>query len=394
MRPFPTKRPIHWVLPGLIVLCAVAQAQESQPVPALRQSFDISAPQAPTPVPLQGKTQFTYELHLTNFSDDTLSVKRVRVVDPAGGILADFAGDALDKRLTPVSGPKGAIAPGQRAVLFVEADVPSTAVPGALRHVVDYGVAGSNAVFTTEGGVLKVETAPPVMLGPPLAGGPWAAVHDPSWPRGHRRVFYTIDGRARLPGRYAIDFIRLDAQGRTSAGDVDKTSEAFGYGDDVLAVADGVIIGLRNDMAESALISRNPPHPLGEGAGNYIALRLQGGQIAFYEHLRPGSVRVRIGMRVRRGQVLGALGFTGDTTGPHLHFHLAGANSLLGAEGVPFVFDRFTLLGRVDDMARFGKEHWQATKDLASDRRREWPGFNTVLSFDTGESLSPRTTRR
>ncbi len=241
---------------------------------------------------------------------------------------------------------------------------------------------------------MEVSTVPPVILGPPLAGGPWAAVHDPSWPRGHRRVFYTIDGRARLPGRYAIDFIRLDSQGRITAGDPDRTGEAFGYGDAVLAVADGVIVGLRNDVAESAQISRNPPHPLGEGAGNYIALRLQGGQIAFYEHLRPGSTHVRMGERVRRGQVLGALGFTGDTTGPHLHFHLAEANSLLGAEGVPFIFDRFTLLGRVENMAQFGKAPWRVVKGVSPDRRREWPGFNTVLSFDTGKALSPRTRRR
>jgi murein DD-endopeptidase len=391
MRPFPIKRLIHWLVPGFLSLCAVAMAQD-RPTPGLRQSFDLSVPQAPTPVPLQGKAQLTYELHFTNFSDDALAVKRVRVVDPAGKILADFAGDALGQRLTLVSG-KGPIAPGQRAVLFVETDVPLTAVPGVLRHIVDYGMAGGNATFTTESPALKVESAPPVMLGPPLAGGPWAAVHDPSWPRGHRRVFYTIDGRARLPGRYAIDFIRLDSQGHTTAGDTDRTSDAFGYGDNVLAVADGVIVGVRNDMAESAQISRNPAHPLGEGAGNYVALRLQGGQIAFYEHLRPDSVRVRAGERVRRGQVIGALGFTGDTTGPHLHFHLAKTNSLLGAEGIPFVFDHFTLLGRIDDMAQFGKGPWHATKDVAPERRREWPGFNTVLSFDAGESLSPATTR-
>jgi hypothetical protein len=392
MRPFPIRRLTHWLAPGLLTLCAAAMAQD-RPTPGLRQSFDLSVPQAPTPVPLQGKAQLTYELHFTNFSDDALAVKRVRVVDPAGKILADFAGHALGQQLTLVSG-KGAIAPGQRAVLFVEMDVPLTAVPGILRHIVDYGMAGGNATFTTENPALKVESAPPVMLGPPLAGGPWAAVHDPSWPRGHRRVFYTIDGRARLPGRYAIDFIRLDSQGHTTAGDADRTSDAFGYGDKVLAVADGVIVGVRNDMAESAQISRNPAHPLGEGAGNYIALRLQGGQIAFYEHLRPGSVRVRAGERVRRGQVIGALGFTGDTTGPHLHFHLAEADSLLGAEGVPFVFDRFTLLGRIDDMTQFGKGPWHASKDFAPDRRREWPGFNTVLSFEAGESLSPATTRR
>ncbi|MES2451097.1 MAG: M23 family metallopeptidase [Pseudomonadota bacterium] len=388
-------RPIHWLLlPGLALLSAFGQAQEEAPATIARQSFDVTVPQAPTPVRMLGRAQLTYEIHLTNFSDSPLTVKRVRIVDPADRIVADVAGEALERRLTRVSGPGRAVAPGYRSILFVETDLQPGNVPRSLRPVIDYKVAGDDRLFRTEAPWQEIRAASPVVLGPPLAGGPWAAVHDPSWQRGHRRVFYTIDGRARLPGRYAIDFIKLDLQGRTTTGDADRTGDAFGYGDDVLAVADGEIVGMRDDVAESPLISRNPAHPLGEGAGNYVALRLRNGQVAFYEHLRPGNVRVRPGERVRQGQVIGTLGFTGDTTGPHLHFHLADANSLLGAEGVPFVFDRFTLLGRIDDMAQFGKAPWHAPMDLTPERRREWPGFNTVLAFGTVESLKPRQTRR
>ncbi len=133
-------RPIRRLLLGLAILCTTAQAQQSPP--ALRQSFDISVPRVPTPVPLQGGTLLTYEVHLTNFSDDTLSVKRVRVLDPAGTILADFSGEALEGRMAMVAGRAGGIAPGRRAVLFVELDLPSSAPSGSLRHVVDYGVTG------------------------------------------------------------------------------------------------------------------------------------------------------------------------------------------------------------------------------------------------------------
>lgn len=388
-------RPIHWpLLPGLALLSAVGQAREEPPAAVLRQSFDVTVPQAPTPVKILGKAELTYEIHLTNFSDSPLTVKRIRILDRANKTLAEFAGETLDRRLAGVSGPGGSVAPGSRSVLFVETDLQPGGVPRAFRPIIDYKVAGDDRIFRTEAPWQEINAASPVILGPPLAGGPWAAVHDPSWQRGHRRVFYTIDGRARLPGRYAIDFVKLDQQGRTTAGDADRTGDAFGYGDDVLAVADGEIVGMRDDVDESALISRNPAHPLGEGAGNHVALRLGNGQVAFYEHLRPGNVRVRLGDRVRQGQVIGRLGFTGDTTGPHLHFHLADANSLLGAEGIPFVFDRFALLGRIDDMAQFGKAPWHPPKDLTPERLREWPGFNIVLAFGTVESLKPRQTRR
>jgi hypothetical protein len=305
-------------------------------------------------------------------------------------MLADFNSEQLGQRLTLVAGGRGAIAPGSSATLFVELNLARPATPGTLRHQIDFGVSGSDAISSIKDVAIEVRTRPPLVLGPPLAGGPWGAVHDPAWPRGHRRVYYTIDGRARLPGRYAIDFVKLDGRGHTTSGDPDSPGEAFGYGDPVLAVADGVIVGQRGDMAESARISGNVAHSLGEGAGNYVALRLAGGQVAFYEHLRPGSVRVKSGQRVRRGEVLGALGFSGDTTGPHLHFHLAASNSLLDAEGVPFVFDRFTQFGRIDDMARFGKQRWTETPDLAPARLREWPGYNAVLAFAAGKSAGTR----
>lgn len=372
------KRSILFLLWVLTAFRAAAQ----QPAP-LRESFDLIVPQTPMRVPVEGDHQISYELHLTNFSGQPLTIRAIRIADPRDGrIVASFAGDALDRRLALVSGGRGPIPPGQRAILYVEIDGPA---PGDLIHRIDYLGHDSDTVLHMAGARLTVPATRPVTLGPPLAGGPWAAVHDPSWPRGHRRVSYTIDGRVRIPGRYAIDFVRLDDAGRITTGDPDSARDALGYGATVLAVADGTIVGLRDDVPESALISRNPDHPLGEGAGNYIALRLTGGQIAFYEHLRPGSLLVRAGDKVRRGQPIGALGFTGDTTGPHLHFHLADGNSLLGAEGIPFTFDRFALLGGFHDIAQLGKEPWQPST-LAPDRRQEWPGFNRVVAFASAPS--------
>src|SRR3546814_3208759 len=93
-------------------------------------------------------------------------------------------------------------------------------------------------------------------------------------------------------------------------------------------------------MVESATISAHPENALGDATGNYVALDLGDGRHAFYEHLKPGSIRVVPGQRVRRGEVIAELGFTGDSTGPHLHFHVADAPSPLGAEGLPFEIDR------------------------------------------------------
>jgi len=64
-----------------------------------------------------------------------------------------------------------------------------------------------------------------------------------------------------------------------------------------------------------------------------VILDIGGGNFAFYAHLQPGSLRVKLGDKVRAGQVIGLVGNTGNSTEPHLHFHISNATSPLGSGG-------------------------------------------------------------
>jgi hypothetical protein len=342
----------------------------------------------PTPVVVDGEQRVVYELHLTNFSADPLTPVTLEVHGgPRGEVLLALPSDELARLLSPlgaagVDAARTMLAPGMRGVIYLEFPLGKGAPPITLEHRVRYRAGGgrTGTPFEVRGGEARLETRPPVVLGAPLRDGPWIAIHDSSWPRGHRRVFYTIDGRAHLPGRFAIDWVKLDDQGRTAASDPDQVADAYGYAAEVLAVADGVIASVRNDMAEASRVAANPRHALGDGTGNVVSLDLGGGRFAFYEHLKPGSIRVKPGQRVSKGDVSAALGFTGDSTGPHLHFHVADADSPLGAEGVPFVLEQYEQLGRYPDIGQLGKAPWIpiGTQQLTS-RRHEHPGANVVV---------------
>ena len=356
--------------------------------PALHSSFDLHVPVAPAPLTVAGMPQLVYELHLRNFSDEALTLHGVKVLDAERGtVLAELRDAALERQLgraTDGAEPR-VLGPGTHAVVYFELALRSSTVPQALRHRMEYtGMRQApERRMEVEGARVAVDTTPPLVLGPPLRGGPWAAIHAPSWKRGHRRVAYAINGRARLPGRYAIDWIRLDAGGHTARGDGDRVDHWYGYGEEVLAVADATVVATRDDVAESASVSGHGKSALADATGNYVALDLGHGRHAFYEHLRPGSIRVHLGQRGRRGQVSAALGFTGDSTGPHLHFHVADANSPLGAEGMPFVLQRFDVLGGYDTaLTGFGKQPWQPNDaGFAPHRHAERPAPNTVIMF-------------
>ncbi len=78
-------------------------------------------------------------------------------------------------------------------------------------------------------------------------------------------------------------------------------------------------------------------------AGNFVELDVGSGHYCLYAHLQPGSLKVKAGDHVKRGQVLGLLGNSGNSTEPHLHFHVTDGPSPLGSEGVPYVIDAFEL---------------------------------------------------
>ena len=103
---------------------------------------------------------------------------------------------------------------------------------------------------------------------------------------------------------------------------------------------------------------------------------LGNGNYAFYAHMIPGSQTVKLGDNVSAGQVIGRLGNSGNSTAPHLHFHVGDAPSPLGTEGVPFVIDEYSDLGIVVKFLA----PWTPSA-LATTRRRELPFENHVVRF-------------
>jgi murein DD-endopeptidase MepM/ murein hydrolase activator NlpD len=112
----------------------------------------------------------------------------------------------------------------------------------------------------------------------------------------------------------------------------------------VLAVAAGRVAAVIDGIPENTpgKAERAVPVTLETIGGNLVALDLGGEIYASYAHLIPGSIRVKVGDRVRPGQVLGRIGNSGNSTAPHLHFQLSTAAGILEGEGVPYELTSFT----------------------------------------------------
>lgn len=366
----------------LLALLAAAPATTPpapSPTPIVLQAFDADIPYPPAPVRIGGQRRLIYELHLTNFASAPIALDRLTLYDPATGAeWLSLTGDPLAAALghLPAGGAKGTtIAPGARVIAYLDVPLPDDSTPEALAHRV--AVTGASGSTVIEAGRVAVDDRPLPILGPPLRGGPWVAIYAPEMERGHRRVPYAVAGRATIPGRFAVDFMKVDAAGRLDRSDGKTLADSLSYGAEVLAVADGVVAATRDDFSEPELRADLPRVSIGDATGNFVAIDLGDGRFAFYEHLRPG-VTVRPGDRVKRGQVIGRLGLTGQGSAPHLHFHVASAPSPLAAEGMPFLIEGADVLGGYAAIGDLGSGPWLPRPNVIGP---SLPAANSVVRF-------------
>jgi hypothetical protein len=376
-------------LPACLLVLACLTPSFPRAAPLL-DGFALAAPVAPTPIRSGAMQRLAYEVHLTNYATIPLTLDRLDVLDPAHPAqpLASWSGAALQSLValagaTPGDPSTRTVPPGRHAIAYLDISLPLQAtVPRALVHRLAFHARDDEPARMVEGARTHPATPSAIVIGPPLRDGNWVAVYDPAMARGHRRVAFAIDGTLRVPARFAIDWMQVDDSGRLSHGDEQQLDHWLGYGADVLAVADARVVAVRDSMAEPARLGDSTHHPLEDASGNHVSLDLGGGRYVHYEHLKPGSVRVHVGQRVHRGESIARLGFTGDSTGPHLHLHVSDGASPLAGEGLPFAFDAFEQLGAYPSIEAFGVDkRWTDSAQGSRLRRDEMPEAQAVVRF-------------
>jgi hypothetical protein len=296
-----------------------------------------------------GRVHLEYELLLTNYTSLSVNVASLEVFSGAGGEIFELSGDRLDAAMGWGTGPTTELGPLSVGVVWLDLTfADGKPLPRRLKHRLTVNVSPGLPIppmLTDTSANVLVERRAAVEIAAPLRGPRWATVVG-----AHRRAFQPVNGGLRLGQRFAIDFsARLDAEDRTHVGDADQNASYFNYGEPVLAVADGKIVAAVDRLPDQIPNDKDPVD-LAEADGNHVIVKLDKGVFAGYAHLKPGSLRVHAGESVREGQVLGKLGNSGNSSGPHLHFQLMNRPSFLDADGLPFVFERFNLYGRAPSL--------------------------------------------
>jgi len=341
-----------------------------------------------------GKFNVAYEVVLTNYSHSPTEIKKIEIVDAndPNNVLLTLADRSLESCLAIMAGKGSTMSGGDTGILFANVEREGNTFPTALAHriTVSYkNPLGETTTLTYTCAPIILDHTTPLVIGPPLKGGNWLVLggYSGSGSVGHRRADFPIDNHTINAQRYAIDWIMLDKDNHSANGPMLKNESCVCYGQPVIAVADGTVAGAIDRYKDQV-----PGKPTGEErvsypGGNSVILDIGHGNYAFYAHLKPGSVMVKPGDTVKRGQKLAAVGNTGNTTGPHLHMHILTGPSMLGAPGVPYLFDQFEVTGEVADINKVDDddlEHaTQAVKEskYKGTHKNQLPKEAVILKF-------------
>jgi peptidase M23-like protein len=323
-----------------------------------------AAQPAPTPTPLVGEVpspprpfdgsdghrQLVYELRLLNATGAEAALRRLAVLDGGTGaplLALDAAGIAGRMALGGGRGEGTAnLGAHQFGVAFLHVRLdPAAPAPASLSHEVEgaFGPPVGADARTRLAPTPVLAAPPPPVLGPPFRGGGYLAGDGCCDSTRHLRALLPLDGAFRLSQRFAIDWERLDGEGRLVRGDLRDPRSYRIYGEPVLAGADATVAEARDGLPDQVPGALPAGLPIAEADGNFVVLDIGGGAHLLYAHLRPGSVRVRAGDRVRRGDPMGEVGNSGNSQAPHLHMHAMDGPSPLLADGIPYVFESFAV---------------------------------------------------
>ncbi|MBU9762395.1 M23 family metallopeptidase [Mycobacterium sp. TNTM28] len=358
-----------WTLIAVLVLtlagCSSKSAPESESTttstpPAAVTPVVGSVLAAPIPVAAtDGRTHLAYELMLTNTSPGNVTLDSLSATTGDRKLLT-LSGDNLrywTRAVGNTAAGTNVLGAGQSAYVWLDvvADDPSQ-VPTELTHELGITVARPmpplvGPKLTESVAPVSVQTRKPVSIAPPLVGDNWVDANGCCDMTPHRMALNPINGKLWAAERFAIDYVQLGAGGRIFSGDRAKVESYPYFGSEVHAVADGPVVAVLDGLDEQVPGVAPRGLTLQQYGGNHIVQDIGDGNYAFYAHLQPNSLKVKPGDSLSAGQVIGALGNSGNSDAPHLHFHVMDGPDPLASNGLPFTFGSFRLDSRLTSLA-------------------------------------------
>jgi hypothetical protein len=308
-----------------------------------------------------GVRHIDFDLLITNAFTAPVTLTNVTAQDDNGVPIFHIAGAALAAVTQgnffqqPVVPSAQIPASGQVSVQIDVKVSTGAELPRALTQIVGWqlpadapalALLGGKTTGRTTGPTLPVSRIQPEVVAPPLPGGGWLSLNGCCQPNAHRSLRVPVDGTHEVkPEMFAVDWVQLQ-NGTYFTGDGSTNGDYPYIGADELAVANGTVVKTRDGMPNET--PNEPPQYVktaDDYIGNSVVIKIRPNRYAVYGHMLAGSITVKVGDRVKTGDIVGKLGNSGNSTAAHLHFVVIDSPDFVTATSIPFVIKRWTLEG-------------------------------------------------
>lgn len=316
---------------------------------------EVEIPFVTSPVLGNSKYHLVYEIYLTNYWRNNLILERVEIFNQSKSLLIkNINGEELKgilykpKHSTDAS-EVNLIECGRVLIAYIWLTVDSEdEIPERIFHRMFFSVIGSERQMErfVDGGLITIPKNDPISLSAPFKEGYWKFDSGPSNNSEHRRTILAVDGRKWLLQRFAFDVMKINNDGKVVQGNLSKNSNWLSYGEELFAVADGIVKVVIDNIPDNIPLSQERTVPMNREThvGNCVVLDIGNNHYALYAHMKAGSIPVRLGDKVRRGEVIGQIGNSGNSEAPHLHFSVGNTIDPYSSEGLPYVFESFDII--------------------------------------------------
>lgn len=175
-------------------------------------------------------------------------------------------------------------------------------------------------------------------------------------------------GTNRLGLRYAFDFLQVDYEKKSQPFHCLSAiryllvgvplKDCYCWGAPIYAPCDGKVVMVEEGVRErkivhwfvdsiiaikNALFFNEEKDAYRKIAGNFVVIKYEEHGYMAFAHLQKDSIAVTLNQEIKKGDYLGNVGHSGNSTAPHLHFQLMDSQDIAHSQGIPFLFEQYEL---------------------------------------------------
>lgn len=159
------------------------------------------------------------------------------------------------------------------------------------------------------------------------------------WGGDTKELNYHVESEAQ---KNAFDLVITNDNGNSFKTDGKTNDDYFAFGKELIAPCDGEVVLVVDGVKDNAPGTLNPVYV----PGNTVIIKTANNEYLFFAHFKQHSIVVKEGQKIKQGHLLGLCGNSGNSSEPHLHFHIQNIEDMNSATGAKCYFDKIIVNGR------------------------------------------------